>query len=100
VFAGIAVLAIFLGLLNYLTPSGRVAVGRVVELTPNVAGQIIAIDVQRDVPVKQGDVLFRIDPTPFPSKGPSTQGRTGRCAAARQASGRRSRSGQGGGQGG
>jgi len=69
VVAGLAILATFLGLLNYLTPSGRVAVaGRVVEVTPNIAGQVIAIEVEPDVPVKQGDVLFRIDPAPFEAK--------------------------------
>ena len=34
------ILATFLALFNYLTPSGRVTVtGRVVEVTPNVTGQ-------------------------------------------------------------
>jgi multidrug resistance efflux pump len=52
---GIFILATFLALFNYLTPSGRVTVtGRVVEVTPNVTGQIAAI------PVKANDVLFQI----------------------------------------
>jgi multidrug resistance efflux pump len=37
--------------------------GRVVEVTPNVTGQIVAIPVKPNVPVKKGDVLFQIDPT-------------------------------------
>jgi multidrug resistance efflux pump len=66
VLAGAFILAIFLALFNYLTPSGRVTVaGRVVEVTPNVTGQIIAIPVKPNVPVKMGDVLFQIDPKPF-----------------------------------
>jgi len=66
VLIGVLILATFLGLFNYLTPSGRVTVtGRVVEVTPNVTGQIVAIPVKPNVPVKTGDVLFQIDPTPF-----------------------------------
>ena len=66
VVVGGFILAIFLALFNYLTPSGRVTVaGRVMEVTPNVTGQIIAIPVKANVSVKKGDVLFQIDPTPF-----------------------------------
>jgi multidrug resistance efflux pump len=60
------ILATVLGLFNYLTPSGRVTVtGRVVEVTPNVTGQIVAIPIRPNAPVKRDDVLFRIDPAPF-----------------------------------
>ena len=63
------ILATFLALFNYLTPSGRVTVtGRVVEVTPNVTGQIVAIPVKPNVPVKASDVLFQIDPAPFQYK--------------------------------
>jgi multidrug resistance efflux pump len=66
---GIFILATFLALFNYLTPSGRVTVtGRVVEVTPNVTGQIVAIPVNPNVPVKANDVLFQIDPAPFQYK--------------------------------
>src|SRR3984893_8304788 len=66
---GVFIFAIFLALFNYLTPSGRVTVaGRVVEVIPNVTGQIIAIPVKTNVPVKTGDVLFQIDPAPFQYK--------------------------------
>src|SRR6202795_3143357 len=69
VLVGVFILAIFLALFNYLTPSGRVTVtGRVVELTPNVTGQIVAIPVKPNVPVKATDVLFQIDPAPFQYK--------------------------------
>jgi multidrug resistance efflux pump len=40
----------------------------VVEVTPNVTGQIVAIPVKPNVPVKMGDVLFQIDPAPFQYK--------------------------------
>src|SRR5437773_4481450 len=63
------ILARFLALFNYHTPSGRVTVtGRVVEVTPNVTGQIVAIPVKPNVPVKANDVLFQIDPAPFQYK--------------------------------
>jgi multidrug resistance efflux pump len=69
VVAGVFILAVFLALFNFLTPSGRVTVtGRVVEVTPNVTGQIVAIPVKPNVPVKTNDVLFQIDPAPFQYK--------------------------------
>jgi multidrug resistance efflux pump len=69
VLIGALILATFLGLFNYLTPSGKVTVtGRVVEVTPNVTGQIVAIPVKPNVPVKAGDVLFQIDPAPYKFK--------------------------------
>jgi multidrug resistance efflux pump len=69
VVIGVFILATFLALFNYLTPSGRVTVaGRVVEVTPNVTGQVIAIPVRPNAPVKTGDVLFQIDPVPYQFK--------------------------------
>lgn len=69
VLIGVFILAIFVALFNYLTPSGRITVsGRVVEVTPNVTGQIIAIPVKPNVPVKANDLLFQIDPAPFQYK--------------------------------
>ena len=66
---GICILAVFLALLNTLTPSGRIAVvGRVVEVTPNVAGTVISIPVQTNVFVKAGTILFQIDPAPYKAK--------------------------------
>ena len=59
IFVGALILATFLALFNSLTPSGKVTVtGRVVEVTPNVTGQIISIPVKPNVPVKANDVLF------------------------------------------
>jgi multidrug resistance efflux pump len=45
-----------------------VVAGRVVEVTPNVNGQVVSIPVATNVPVKKGAVLFEIDPTPFQYK--------------------------------
>jgi multidrug resistance efflux pump len=69
VLLGCAILAVFIALLNTLTPSGRIAViGRVVEVTPNVAGTVISIPVESNVLVKAGTILFQIDPAPYDAK--------------------------------
>jgi multidrug resistance efflux pump len=69
VLIGAFILAVFLALFNYLTPSGSFVVGsRVAEITPNVSGQVTAIPVKPNVPVKKGTVLFEIDPAPFQYK--------------------------------
>ncbi|WP_431014873.1 HlyD family secretion protein [Bradyrhizobium pachyrhizi] len=69
VLIGAFILATFLALFNYLTPSGKVTVaGRVVQVTPNVTGEIVAIPVKPNVQMKTGDVLYQIDPTPFRHK--------------------------------
>jgi len=69
VFIGAFILAVFLALFNSLTPSGGFVVGsRVVEITPNVSGQVTAIPVQSNVQVKAGAILFQIDPVPFKFK--------------------------------
>ena len=66
---GAFILAVFLAMFNYLTPSGSfTVVSRVIEVTPNVSGQVTAIPVKPNEPVKAGAVLFQIDPTPFQYK--------------------------------
>ena len=63
---GAFILALFLALLNTLTPSGRATIlGRVVEVIPDVPGRVIAIPVQAGSWVKAGDVLFEIERAPF-----------------------------------
>lgn len=54
-------------LLNVYAPSSpdvRV-INYVVQVVPQVRGQVIDVPVEGNRKVKQGDVLFRIDPTPF-----------------------------------
>lgn len=47
-------------------PSGPVRImTRVVQIVPNVAGQVVEVVAEPNVPMKKGDVLFRIDPVPF-----------------------------------
>jgi multidrug resistance efflux pump len=69
VLGGAFILAVFLAMFNYLTPSGNfTVVSRVIEVTPNVSGQVRAIPVKPNEPVKAGAVLFKIDPAPFQYK--------------------------------
>src|SRR6266568_2146683 len=66
VLIGVVIVGVFVALFNHLTPSGRIAVfGRVVDVTPNVTGQVVAIPVETNVLVKAGSVLFQIDPEPY-----------------------------------
>lgn len=47
-------------------PSGTALVIRnSVPIVPNVAGEVIDVPVAANTPLKAGDLLFRIDPTPF-----------------------------------
>ncbi len=69
VLGGAFILAVFLAMFNYLTPSGSLTVvSRVAEITPNVSGQIVSIPVKTNVPVKTGTILFQIDQSPFQAK--------------------------------
>jgi multidrug resistance efflux pump len=66
---GAFILAVFLALLNFLTPSGTITVaGRVVEVTPNVSGDVVTIPVKPNALVKAGTVLFQINQAPFKYK--------------------------------
>ena len=54
-------------LLNVYAPSSsdvRV-IKYVVQVVPQVRGQVIEVPIEGNQPVKKGDVLFKIDPTPF-----------------------------------
>ena len=47
-------------------PSGAVTMYQyVLEITPNVSGPVVEVPVKPLVPVKEGDVLFKIDARPF-----------------------------------
>lgn len=52
--------------MNWGAPQGPALVVRnSVAIVPDVAGEVIEVPVQANQPLKAGDVLFRIDPTPF-----------------------------------
>jgi RND family efflux transporter MFP subunit len=63
------VLLLLVGLfipMGWGAPQGPVVVVRnSVQVAPNVAGEVIEVPVQPNQRLKTGDVLFRIDPTPY-----------------------------------
>ena len=62
-------IAILLLLLNIVAPTTtdvRV-INYVVPIVSQVRGRVIAVPVENNRPVKKGDVLFKIDPTPYES---------------------------------
>jgi multidrug resistance efflux pump len=63
----IVMIAILLLLLNIVAPTTTdVRVVRyVVPVVSQVRGRVVAVPVENNRPVKRGDVLFKIDPTPF-----------------------------------
>ena len=63
---GLFIALAVIGALNYLTPSGRVAVqGPTIEITPNVTGTVVKVAITANTRIKRGDLLFQIDPEPF-----------------------------------
>jgi len=52
--------------MNWGAPQGAAMVVRnSVAIVPDVAGEVIEVPVTANTPLKAGDVLFRIDPTPY-----------------------------------
>ena len=63
----IIALTILILVLNIVAPSSadiRV-MNYVVPINPRVSGKVIEVPVEPNMPVKKGDVLFKIDPVPF-----------------------------------
>jgi len=62
----IALSALMLCLNIFAPVTGDVrAINYVVQVVPRVTGRVIEVPVEPNRPVKKGDVLFKIDPTPF-----------------------------------
>jgi len=61
---GIAMLVLFLNIFAPSSADVRV-MNYVVPINSRVAGKVIEVPVEPNLPVKKGDVLFRLDPTPF-----------------------------------
>jgi multidrug resistance efflux pump len=65
----IVLLLLLVGLfipMGWGAPSGPAMVVREsVQITPQVSGEVIDVPVVANAPLKAGDVLFRIDPTPY-----------------------------------
>lgn len=68
----IVLLLLNLGLfipMGWGAPQGPALVARnSVSIIPNVAGEVIEVLADANAPLKAGDVLFRIDPTPYDSQ--------------------------------
>lgn len=61
---GIATLILLLNIAAPSTSDVRV-INYVVQVVPRVTGRVIEVPIEANRPIKKGDVLFRIDPTPF-----------------------------------
>jgi multidrug resistance efflux pump len=63
----VVAIAIMLLMLNIFAPttSDVVVVKYVVPIVSQVRGRVIEVPVENNRPVKKGDVLFKIDPTPY-----------------------------------
>src|SRR5262245_9232123 len=62
----VALTALILSLNVFAPSSSDVRVIKyVVQVVPEVRGRVVEVPVEPNSPVKKGDVLFRIDPTPF-----------------------------------
>jgi RND family efflux transporter MFP subunit len=68
----IVLVALLFGLfipMGWGAPQGSAVVLRnSVAIVPDVAGEVVEVPVRPNTPIKAGDVLFRIDPTPFQSQ--------------------------------
>lgn len=64
---GVVVIGAILLAMNLFQPYSTNAVisQYVVQITPQVTGQVTAVPVSPNQPIKKGDVLFTIDPEPF-----------------------------------
>ncbi len=73
----VVMIAILLLLLNIIAPTtGDVRIVKyVVPIVSQVRGRVIEVPVENNRPVKKGDVLFRIDPTPYQNEVLSLEAR-------------------------
>lgn len=67
VLGGVILIGALLLIMNYNHPYSRFAREYYVTIpiTPAVKGIVTSVDVKPNTPIKQGDVLFRIDSTPY-----------------------------------
>jgi len=54
-------------ILNLVAPSTNDvrAINYVIPIVPRVSGQVLEVPIEPNEPIKKGDVLFKLDPTPF-----------------------------------
>lgn len=67
---GVVLIGTLVFLMNYNHPYSEVARSYFVSVPviPVVSGQVIEVPVEGNTPLEKGDVLFRIDPTPFENR--------------------------------
>jgi multidrug resistance efflux pump len=67
VLGGIFIISIILLVMNYNHPFSSTAriYFATTPILPDVKGRVVDVPVESNVPLKEGDVLFRIDPTPY-----------------------------------
>ncbi|MCE2596263.1 HlyD family secretion protein [Motilimonas cestriensis] len=77
VLGGIVLIGTLIFLMNYNHPYSEMAREYYVTtpVVPAVTGQVIEVPVKPNVPVMKGDLLFKLDPTPFQSKVDSLKAR-------------------------
>jgi len=70
VLGAVIILGTMLSLVSYFHPSSITARSYFVTtpIVPNVKGKVIEVNVVPNVPLNKGDILFKIDPTPFAAK--------------------------------
>src|SRR3954466_11360410 len=70
------VLTVVILFMNIVAPSSHdiLAMNYVVPIVPRVTGQVTEVPIEPNRPIKKGDVLFKLDPTPFAA--PLTAART------------------------
>ncbi|MDG1582209.1 biotin/lipoyl-binding protein [Pseudomonas sp. GOM6] len=67
---GVVIVGALVFVMNYNHPYSEVTRSYFISvpIVPSVSGQVVEVPIRANQKVKQGDVLFRIDPTPFESK--------------------------------
>jgi multidrug resistance efflux pump len=70
VLGGIILIGTLIMLMNYNHPYSEVSRQYFVStpVVPAVRGRVVSVDVQANTPLKEGDILFTIDPVPFQNK--------------------------------
>lgn len=62
---GFLLVALFIPM-QFTSPVGDVRqINAVIPIVPRVAGRVVDVPVEPNIPLREGDVLFRIDPRPF-----------------------------------
>ncbi len=75
VLGGVLLIGALLALMNYNHPYSEMSREYFIttQVIPSVTGRVIEVPVKANMPLKKGDVLFKIDPEPFQHKLASIQ---------------------------